>query len=89
MSHVPDVGTAAAVPSRAALLDAMALNARRGHENMGPLSESHGFSPMLTPCTRLPEEFKVLRGLLLLQTPCAVYCCCSTPCAAYCCQHLP
>ena len=58
MSHVPDLGTAAAVPSRAALLDAMALNARRGHENMGPLSESHGFSPMLTPCTRLPEEFK-------------------------------
>ncbi|MEX1158865.1 MAG: hypothetical protein WEC79_08055, partial [Thermomicrobiales bacterium] len=43
------------VPSRQALSRAMALNQQLGHENLGFLSEQHGFLPSQPPLLELPD----------------------------------
>ncbi len=47
-----------AVPSRAALIQASETNRRLGHENMGFLSEEHGFMPTTPPLLALPPMYK-------------------------------
>ncbi|MCL4263968.1 MAG: hypothetical protein KJ069_12165 [Anaerolineae bacterium] len=45
------------IPSRHVLLEAEAENRRLGHENLGFLSESHGFMPTSPPLLSLPPAF--------------------------------
>src|SRR5439155_6790289 len=51
--------TGAQVPSRVALRRAVAQNADAGHENLGFLSESHGFVPTQAPRLQLPASHRV------------------------------
>lgn len=43
------------IPARRVLLDATSRNERLGHENLGFLSEAHGFLPREPPLTSLPS----------------------------------
>src|SRR6058998_3208506 len=52
------VSTAADVPSGAALRRAERSNADAGHENLGFLSESHGFLPVSPPRLELPDSHR-------------------------------
>lgn len=47
------------VPAREILNKATQTNRQLGHENLGPLSESHGFLPLSPPVLSLPPAFKV------------------------------
>jgi sulfite reductase alpha subunit-like flavoprotein len=51
--------TGAQVPSRAALRHAVELNTDAGHENLGFLSDSHGFVPVQAPRLQLPASHRV------------------------------
>jgi len=46
------------IPSRRVLAEAEAINDRLGHENLGFLSESHGFMPREPPLLALPASHK-------------------------------
>ena len=46
------------IPSRRVLAEAEAINERLGHENLGFLSESHGFMPREPPLLALPASHK-------------------------------
>jgi len=46
------------IPSRLALTAAEETNQRLGHENLGFLSESHGFMPSTPPRLQLPPAYK-------------------------------
>ncbi len=46
------------IPSRIALTTAEETNQRLGHENLGFLSESHGFMPSTPPLLQLPPAYK-------------------------------
>ncbi len=48
-----------AVPSRLILDTAIQSNRRLGHENLGFLSETHGFLPVAPPPLRLPPGYEV------------------------------
>ena len=48
----------ATVPSRQALAEAEALNRELGHENLGFLSEEHGFLPSSPPLLELPPSHR-------------------------------
>ena len=48
-----------AVPARVALSDAMESNAANGHENLGFLSETHGFMPIARPLLSMPTSHRV------------------------------
>jgi hypothetical protein len=45
-------------PARLVLEEAVAVNDRLGHENLGSLSYSHGFLPRQEPLKRLPPEYQ-------------------------------
>ncbi|MDH6574657.1 cytochrome b5 domain-containing protein [Kitasatospora sp. MAP5-34] len=47
------------IPARRVLTSATATNQRLGHENLGFLSESHGFMPVRPPLAQLPGAFAV------------------------------
>ena len=47
------------IPSRRVLVEAEAENKRLGHENLGFLSESHGFMPMETPRLSLSPSHQI------------------------------
>lgn len=47
------------VPARIALSRAMESNAANGHENLGFLSETHGFMPAVRPLLSMPESHRV------------------------------
>lgn len=46
------------IPSRQTLNEATATNERLGHENLGFLSEAHGFMPVERPLLSLPSAFQ-------------------------------
>src|SRR5205085_2877870 len=50
--------TPALVPSREALRRAAARSAADGHENLGFLSETHGFVPVQAPRLQLPQSHR-------------------------------
>ncbi|MFN8495331.1 MAG: cytochrome b5 domain-containing protein [Caldilineaceae bacterium] len=47
------------VPARQVLLEATATNQRLGHENLGFLSETHGFIPQTPPLLALPPAYQL------------------------------
>src|SRR5918912_2466238 len=49
----------AVIPARSALISAEETNTRLGHENLGFLSESHGFLPRTPPLRGLPATHQV------------------------------
>lgn len=46
------------IPARQVLTTAEATNRRLGHENLGFLSEAHGFMPITPPLRRLPPAYQ-------------------------------
>ncbi len=57
--HVPELAVDPnTVPSRLALTQASETNRRLGHENLGFLSEDHGFMPTTPPLLELPPMYK-------------------------------
>ncbi|NKQ33998.1 MAG: hypothetical protein HF973_00110 [Chloroflexi bacterium] len=62
IERIPDLPELAvdpnAVPSRVALIQAVEANRRLGHENLGFLSEEHGFMPTTPPLLELPSMYK-------------------------------
>src|SRR5919202_1621287 len=49
----------AVIPARSALISAEETNTRLGHENLGFLSESHGFLPRVPPLRQFPPDFQI------------------------------
>lgn len=47
------------IPSRRVLIEAEAENRRLGHENLGFLSETHGFMPTSPPLLALPPAYRL------------------------------
>jgi sulfite reductase (NADPH) flavoprotein alpha-component len=52
-----------AIPSRHILTTASQANTRLGHENLGFLSETHGFLPTSPPLLKLPSGYEVWDGI--------------------------
>jgi sulfite reductase (NADPH) flavoprotein alpha-component len=53
------MATTPPIPARQVLAEAEAINQRLGHENLGFLSESHGFMPRELPLLHLPPSYQV------------------------------
>lgn len=53
------MGAESVVPARRVLSRAISTNRRLGHENLGFLSESHGFMPLRPPLLALPAGMRV------------------------------
>ncbi|MCP2730886.1 cytochrome b5 domain-containing protein [Limnofasciculus baicalensis] len=47
------------IPARSVLSTAIEINQRLGHENLGFLSETHGFMPTELPLLALPPSYKI------------------------------
>jgi len=54
----PKRWTTDAIPARVILDNAAVVNQRLGHENLGSVSETHGFLPVLPPISSLPPGYE-------------------------------
>lgn len=58
-SETAPANASALIPARRVLVDAESANRRLGHENLGFLSETHGFLPVERPRLALPRSHQV------------------------------